>query len=99
MLNVESIQELVNAVIEYKGKNIVVTSIDRLQVFDKVDVNINDIGFILESECEDNMIKFTFSKIEDVYIDEIDIFEDKDLKEIHIVFEYEGKRYSILNLI
>ena len=99
MLNINEIQELSKAVIGYKGKDIVITTVDRLQVFDKVDISINDKIIILKSENEDNMIEFTFNNIEELYIDIIDIFEDKDLKEIHTVFEYEGKEYSILNLV
>jgi len=45
------------------------------------------------------MIEFTFSKIDDLYFDENNMFDDKNLKEIHIVFLYEGKEYSILNLV
>jgi len=105
MKNVKSIQELVNTVIGYKGKDIVVTSIDRLQVFDKVDVSIYGNKFIIESKNEDNIIEFLFNEIEDLYVDEIELFEDKNsckyigLKEIHIVFLYEDRKYSILNLV
>jgi len=96
MKNEKSIQELSNIIKGYMGKDIVITTIDRLQVFDKVDISINDKIIILESENEDNMIEFTFNNIEELYIDEIDTFQGK---EIHIVFLYEGKRYSMLNLV
>ena len=89
-------EELVNAIKGYMDKDIVVMSIDQLQTFDKVDIAVNDESIILESGCEDNMIKFLINKIKDVYIDEIDIFEEK---EIHIVFTYNSRKYSILNLV
>jgi len=97
--SVDQIQELTKVIKGYIGKDIVIMSDDRLQTFDKVDVSVTDESIVLESECEDSIIEFTFNEIDDLYIDEIELFEDKDLKEIHIVFLYEGNEYSILNLV
>ena len=97
--SVDQIQELTKVIKGYIGKDIVIMSDDRLQTFDKVDVSVTDESIVLESECEDSIIEFTFNEIGELYVDIINIFEDKDLKEIHTVFKYKGRQYSILNLV
>ena len=101
LLNKNQTEELVNAIKGYQGQSIIICSLIkdesnsyRSQVFDNVDIDVNNIGIGIENSCEDdgNIIEFIFDKIEDTYIDIID-------KEIHVVFNYMGMKYSMLNLV
>jgi len=101
LLNQNQIEELVDAIKGYQGQSIIICNLIkdesnsyRSQVFDSIDVDVNNIGIGIENSCEDdgNIIEFIFDKIKCTYVDIID-------KEIHVVFDYMGMRYSMLNLV
>lgn len=104
LLNQNQIQELIGIAEAYNGQDILITNwIEneddsyRSQVLEGVDVYITENSLCFFDVNEDK-IEFPFDRLENIYIDNVDIFTD-ECKEIHIMFDFMGMRYSILNLV
>lgn len=99
VLNQKQIQELVEMAKAYEGQTVIVSSSDqnfyRSQTMEGVAVFETEKGLCF-MDAEENKIEFTFSKIENPYIDVMDIFEEEE-PEVHIIFNFLGQRYSIVN--
>ena len=93
MLNV-AIEELVDAIKKYQDQSIVVSCNNGMQVLDGVDVIVDKDIIYLNSD--EGYMEF---KICEIGIDNEDIYVDEIEGELHIVFIYDGIKYSILNLV
>ena len=102
MLNETQVKELVNAMKEYQGQDIIVSSDN---IADEDGVLLESVNFVIKDKViclmdreNRNEFEFSLDEIEDVYLDKLDIYLDS-VAEVHIMFGYMGSRFDLLNLV